>query len=259
MEQTLTKLMQEPITSVEDAIRGAAPEQINLAGRAFCSSFAPVLAKFPFDRKVTLEATPAEVASALKPGSGLLWQFYEMSLKSLLVQQGGHWAASPLAVLKPTPQFVEFFNRVAALSDALFSNGAATPTLNFTAHIPPSPGIQSVTLALDAQRLSGSDVSKQFTWSAQTAQQAQLIASYGSNNLPLQFSGTWSLFHLVDRGRVEQAANPVRLAYPLEISGTPIIVNGIPLTERIELSGPAASILSPGSLGGLHCVAQVAH
>ncbi len=258
VEQTLTKLMQEPITSVEDAIRGAAPEQINLAGRAFCSNLAPILAKFPFDRKATLEATPAEVTNALKPATGLLWQFYEASLKPQLVQQGDRWVASPLAVLKPTSQFIEFFNRAAALSNALFANGAATPTLNFTAHIPPSPGIQGVTLALDAQRLSGSDVSTQFTWSAQTAQQAQLIASYGSNNLPLQFSGNWSLFHLVDRGRVEQTATPVRLAYPLEISGTPIIVNGTPLTERIEISGPAASILVPGSLAGLHCVAQVA-
>ena len=259
VEQTVTRLLQEPITAVEDAVRGAAPEQINLAGRAFCSNAASVLAKFPFDRNATLEATPAEVTSVLKPGTGLLWQFYETSLKPLLVQQGGRWTASPVATLKPTAQFVQFFNRVAGLSDILFANGAASPNLNFDVHIPPSPGIQSVTLALDSHRLAGTDVSTHFTWSPQTAQQAQLIASYGSNNLPLQFSGPWSLFHLIDRGRVEQAANPVRLAYPLEISGTPIVVNGTPLTERLELSGPAASILAPGSLAGLRCVAQVAH
>jgi type VI secretion system protein ImpL len=256
---TITKLMQEPITSVEDAIRGAAPEQVNLAGRAFCASFAPMLSKFPFDRNASVEATPAEVTAALKPATGALWQFYEANLKSLVVQQGGHWAAAPTAALKPTAQFLQFFNRAAALSDALFANGAITPTLSLTAHLPPSPGIQSVTLELDAQRLSGSDVTKPFNWSAQNSQQAQLIASYGSNNLPLKFSGNWSLFHLVDRGRVEQAGNPLRLAYPLEIAGTPIVVNGTALTERIELSGPAAGILAPGSLSGLHCVAQVAH
>ena len=259
VEQIVTRLLQEPITAVEDAIRGAAPEQINLAGRAFCSAAAPVFAKFPFDRNATLEATPNEVTSVLKPGTGLLWQFYETSLKPLLVQQGGHWTASPLGTMKPTEQFLQFFNRASGLSDALFAGGAASPTLNFNVHIPPSPGIQSVTLALDSHRLSGTDVSTQFTWSPQSAQQAQLIASYGSNNLPLQFSGPWSLFHLIDRGHVEQAANPVRLAYPLEISGTPIVVNGTPLTERLELAGPAASILAPGSLAGLRCVPQVAH
>ena len=259
VEQTVTKLLQEPITFVEAVVRSVAPEQVNQGGRAFCAAFSPLLTKYPFDRAATAEATPAEVAAVLKPSTGQLWQFHEASLKPLLVQEGAQWVAAPNAPLKPTSQFVHFFNRVAGLSTALFANGAAAPTLSFTAHLPPSPGIQSVTLALDADRLSGANVSKQFTWSTQTARQAQIIASYGSNNLPLQFSGSWSLFRLVDRGRVEQAANPVRLAYPLEISGTPIVVDGIPLTERIELSGPAASLLRPGSLAGLHCVAQVAH
>ncbi|AXC13360.1 IcmF-related protein [Acidisarcina polymorpha] len=258
VEQLVVKIMQEPISSVEESVRGAAPEQINLAGRAFCGSFAPILSKFPFDRNSSIEASPAEVTSVLKPGTGLLWQFYDANLKSLLMQQGNQWVVSPNATVKPTPQFLQFFTRTAGLSNALFSNGASTPTLSFTAHILQSPGIQSVTLVLDEQKLSGSDVSKEFNWTAQSSLQAQLIASYGSNNLPLQFSGPWSLFHLVDRGRVEQASNPVRLAYPLEISGTPIVVNSIPLTERIELSGPAAAILAPGSLTGLHCVAQVA-
>jgi type VI secretion system protein ImpL len=259
VEQLVVKLMQEPITSVEESLRGAAPEQINLAGRAFCGSFSPLLTKFPFDRNSSVEATPAEVTSALKPGTGLLWQFYANSLKPLIMQQGSQWISVPNAPVRPTAAFLQFFNRVAGLSSGLFAGASDTPTLNFSAHILQSPGIQSVTLAIDSERLSGSDVSRQFTWSARSAQQAQIIASYGNNNLPLQFAGTWSLFHLFDRGRVEQAGNPVRLAYPLEISGTPIVVNKIPLTEQIELSGSAASILVPGSLTGLHCVAQVVH
>ncbi len=258
VEQTLIKLLQEPITDVEEMLRRAAPAQVNSAGRAFCSSFEPLLTKFPFDRNAMVEATPVEVTEALKPATGLLWQFYEANLKSLLVQQGSQWIVTPNAGLKPTPAFVQFFNRVARLSNAMFSNGGSTPVLTFTTRILRSPGIQSVTLALGTQRLSGSDVSRQFTWTAQSAQSAELIASYGQNELPLQFSGPWALFHLVDRGRVEQSADPLRLAYPLEISGTPILVNGIPLTERIEFSGPAASVLTPGSLAGMHCVAQVA-
>jgi type VI secretion system protein ImpL len=258
VEQLVTRLMNEPITSVEEAVRGAAPEQINLAGRSLCSNISPILSKYPFNRVASVEATPAEVTAALKPDTGSLWQFYETNLKPFVIQQGGQWTPSPTGTVKPTPQFLSFFNRLAVLSHVFFANGASAPSLNFTAHILPSPGIQSVTLSIDGQRLSGYDVSGPFNWSAQGAQQAQLIASYGSNNLPLQFTGTWSLFHLVDRGRVEQSGNPVRLAYPLEISGTPIVVNGTPLTERIELSGSAASILSRSSLSGLSCPAPVA-
>lgn len=259
VDQIVTKLMRQPITSVEEAIRGVGPEQVNSAGRSFCSALSPLLAKYPFNRSASLDATPAEVTAALKPGSGLLWQFYEAQLKAIVVQQGGHWSATPTAPTKLTPEFLNFFNRIAALSHSLFPDGATAPTLSFTAHVLPSPGIQNVTLLIDSQRLSGRDVTGQFRWSAQAAQQAQLIASYGNNNLPLQFSGTWSLFRLIDRGKVEPSVSGLRLVYPLEISGTPIVVNGTPLTERIEFSGAAQSILYPGSVAGLRCIATVTH
>jgi type VI secretion system protein ImpL len=259
VEQTVVNLLQEPITSVEDAVRGQRPEELNTAGRGFCSAFSSLTGKYPFSRNATIEATPAEVSTALKPGSGTLWQFYDSTLKPLVTQQGDSWIATPNAPVKPTAAFLQFFNRAAALSKALFPAGVSSASLSFHAHILPSKEIQSVTLAVDAQRLTGSDVSKDFTWSPDTAQLAELLANYGSGSLPLQFNGTWSLFHLVDRGKLEQAGNPARLAYPLEIANTPIVVNGTPLTERIEISGAGTSLLVPGSLNNLRCVAQIAH
>jgi type VI secretion system protein ImpL len=194
----------------------------------------------------------------LKPGSGTLWQFYDSSLKPFLTQQGDTWVVTPNAPVKPTAAFLEFFNRAAALSEALFAAGASAPSLSFNAHILRSKEIQSVTLAVDTQRLTGADVSKDFTWSLDTAQSAELLANYGTSSLPLQFSGTWALFHLIDRGKLEQSGNPARLAYPLDIANTPIVVNGTPLTERVEISGAGASILVPGALNHLGCVSQVA-
>ena len=145
------------------------------------------------------------------------------------------------------------------ISGALFPHGESTPTLQLDAHVLRSPGIQSVTFDLDGQKLSGADVTKQFNLAVQSAQEAQLLVTYGGNNLPLQFTGNWAVFHLVDHGHIEQASSPLRLAYPLEISGTPIIVNGLPLTERLELSGPSANALAPGARSELQCVSQVAH
>jgi type VI secretion system protein ImpL len=259
VEQTIISLLQAPISSVEDSVRGERPEQLNAAGRSFCSNFSAVASKYPFSRNATTEATPAEVTTLLKPGSGALWQFYDANLKTLITQQGTAWVATPNSTLKLTPAFLQFFNRAAALSASLFPSGAAELTLAFTAHILRSPEIKSVTLAVDAQRLTGADVSQQFTWSAQNAQQAELLANYGTGSLPLQFNGTWSLFHLIDHGKLEQASSPARLAYPLEISNTPILVKGTPLTERIEISGAGASLLIPGALSDLRCVSQVAH
>jgi type VI secretion system protein ImpL len=248
--------MQAPINSVEEAVRGQRPEQANGGGKSFCGNFSALMSKFPFSSNATAEATPAEVSAVFQPGTGSLWQFYDATLKPLLVQQGGIYVAAPNAPIKLNPAFLRFFNQAATLSSTFYPAGATSPSLSFTAHILPSKGIQSVTLAVDAQRLSGADISKQFNWSAQTAQQAQLLANYGSNSLPLQFTGTWSLFHLIDKGKVEQAGNPARLAYPLEIANTPIVVDGTPLVVRIEISGPNAGLLMPGGLG-MRCVAEV--
>ena len=258
IEQTVITLLREPIASVEDAVRGERPQQLNIAGRAFCSTLSTLITKYPFSRSSSIEATPAEVAAVLKPATGSLWQFYESTLKAILLQQGSSYVVAPGATLPPTPAFVQFFNHLAALSANLFPNNAATPTFTFNAHVLRSKEIQSVTLAVDSQHLTGADVGRDFTWSAQSAQSAELLANYGSGSLPLHFDGTWSLFHLLDRGKLEQSGIPARFAYPLEISNTPVVINGTPLTERIEISGPGASILVPGALGGLHCPAQIA-
>lgn len=259
VEQMVISLLQTPITSVEDTIRGERPQQTNLAGHGFCSNVATLTAKYPFSRGATVEATAAEITSMFKPGSGALWVFYDATLKPLIIQQGSTWVAAPTAPIKPTAAFLQFFNRMATISNALFPAGATAPTLTFNTHILRSKEIQSVTFTVDADRLTGAEVSRGFTWSAQNAQKAELIANYGSGTLPLQFSGTWSLFHLLDRGKLEQGGNPARFAYPLEISNTPIVIKGTPLTERFEISGPGASLLIPGALTGLHCAAQIAH
>jgi len=259
IETTVISLLQQPITSVEEAVRSERPQQLNLAGRGFCSTLFGLTSKYPFSRAARVEATPEEVAEVLKPGTGSLWQFYEANLKSTLSPQSARYVASPTAPIPPTPAFVQFFNRLATLSATLFPANAALPTFHFTAHILRSKEIQSVTLAVDNQRVTGSDVSHDFTWNATSANSAQLVANYGSSSLPLQFSGPWSLFHLVDRGRVESASPVTQLSYPLEISNTPVVINGTPLTERIEISGPGAAILTPGALDGLRCPAQIAH
>ena len=259
VDQMVLALMQAPINSVDEVVRGRGPQQANGAGAAFCSTFSPVMAKFPFSQNATVEATPAEVAALLQPGSGALWQFYDATLKPLLVKQGSTWAPVSGAPMHVNPAFVHFFDRAAALSEAFFPAGTGSHGLTFTAHILPSKGIQSVTFQVDAQRLSGSDVSKQFTWSLATSQQALLTANYGSGSLPLQFSGPWAVFHLLGKGRVEQAGASERLAYPLEIANTPIVVNGVPLIVHLELSGPDANLLVPGGLSGMRCVSAVAH
>lgn len=259
VDQMVLAILQAPINSVDDVVRGRGPQQANAGGAGLCSAFAPVMAKFPFQPNAAMDATPAELAALLQPGSGSLWQFYDATLKPVLIQQGTTFIAAPNAPMKINPDFLRFFNRAAGLSALLYP---ATPgaALTFTMRILPSNGIQSVTMQLDADRLSGANVSRQFTWSPQTSQQAQLIATYATGTLPLlQFSGPWALLHLIDKGHAEPGTNPVRLDYPLEVSNSPIVVGGTPLVVHLELSGPNAGLLLPGGLSGMRCVSTVAH
>jgi len=140
------------------------------------------MTKFPFSPNATAEASAAEVAAVFQPGTGSLWQFYDTTLKPLLVQQGTSYAPALNAPQKVNPAFLQFFNKAAGVSTLMYPAGATSASLAFTARLMPSKGIDNVTFVVDAQRLSGpADVSKPFTWSLQTAQQAQLIA----NNFPL--------------------------------------------------------------------------
>ena len=258
VDQTVLALLQAPINSVDEVVRGRGPQQANAGGAGFCSTFNSVMGKYPFAANATVEASPAEVASLLQPGSGALWQFYEGTLKPLLVQQGSSYAPAPGAPMHVNPEFVSFFNRAAGLSAIFYPTGGAAGA-TFTAGILPTKGIKSVTFVLDAQSMTGSGESKQFTWSLATSQQAQIIANYGSGSLPLQFSGPWAIFHLISKGHLEQAGAAKRLAYPLEIANTPIVVEGTPLVVRLELSGANAGLFVPGGLGGMRCVSTVAH
>jgi type VI secretion system protein ImpL len=257
VDQTVLQLLQDPINSVDAVVRGRGAAQANGGGAGFCSAFNQLTTKFPFNPNATLEANPSDLTTLLQPGSGALWQFYDASLKQLIVQQGTTYVAAPNAPVKVNPDFLRFFNRVAQLSNGLY--GAGSQGLPFTVHIIHSAGIQSVTFQVDMQSVSGSDVSRQFTWSPSTSHSAELTANYGSNSLPLQFSGPWSVFHLLAKGKPVSSGATDRLDYPLEISNTPIMVGGNPLVVHIELSGPNASLMVPGGLSGLHCVSTVAH
>jgi type VI secretion system protein ImpL len=255
MDSTVLALMEAPITSAEALVRGLGPAQANAGGKSFCAAYNGLFSKFPFSPNSTIQASPAEVTALLQPGTGALWQFYNANLKTILIQQGAEYLPAPNPPVHVTPGFVRFFNRAAALSAEFFPAGATGPSLVFAMKNIPSNGIKDMTFAVDSQKMTGADGSKQFTWAAQTAQQAQLSA----NGLPLQFQGTWSLFELLNKARVAHAGSN-QLEFPLEVANTPVKApDGTPLVVRFELSGPGAEVLLPGALSGVRCVSEVAH
>ena len=236
-------------------MRKLGPAQANGGGKGFCSAYNALLAKAPFSLKATNQATPAELAALLQPGTGALWQFYNANLKTLLAQQGSEYVSVPNAPVQVNPAFLKFFNRMASLSQQMFPGTATSPILSFVLRNLPSGGVQSSTLKIDAQSLSNTDTQKQFTWSGQTAQEASLTA----NSLPLTFNGPWAAFQLLGKAHSQKSATGYELSFPLELAHTPVkAADGTPVVVRYELSGPGADVIAPGALSTLHCVAEVA-
>ncbi len=255
IDRVTLELLQAPITHVEALVRGLGPAQLNAGAKGFCSAYSAVFAKFPFNPKSAVQASPAELTALLQPGTGTLWQFYNTSLKALLVQQGADYMPAPAATTHVTPEFARFFSRAALLSQDMFSAGATAPTLGFDLRNIPASGIQSTSLKVDAQSLTNLEGGKHFTWSAASAKEAALTA----NSLPLNFTGTWAVFELFNKARVQKNPAGYELGFPLEVANTPVKApDGTPLVVRYELSGPGSDVLAPGALANLRCVSTAA-
>src|SRR5690606_16290137 len=123
----VTRLLDDPVSRVEPYLRNYGASELNAKGASFCSSFRSVLAKYPFDPGASAEATPEEVAALFKPITGGLWAFYDETVQNVLTRQGNEFVSRGGGSITVAPAFRAFFNRAAAISDALFPQGATTP------------------------------------------------------------------------------------------------------------------------------------
>jgi type VI secretion system protein ImpL len=151
LEKQVQKLMEDPITAVEAILGRLGPAQVNGEAKRFCADFQGVVNKYPFNTASGTDASLEEINTVFRPGSGSLWAFYDQNLKAYLTRQGSQFVPNPGSTgLRITPQFLRFFNRAVAFSDALYQSGQGQePRLNYTLKALPSEGVQRLTLRLD--------------------------------------------------------------------------------------------------------------
>ena len=256
-EKTVLALLEAPIHC---AVPPPPPPPPGAPG-AMCT----LLGKFPLqplskaqagrDLTAADQATLADVNAVFAPGTGSLWTYYNASLKPWLPQQGAQYVLAPNAAGHVGPVFAQFFNRVAAISSALYSGGGTNPAFTFVLRSVPSKGIENATLVVDGQRIPAGATSQAFTWNGATAHQASL--AYNSAEA-LQFQGPWALFQLVATAQVTRVGGTLQLEFPLEVSGRQLrLPDGTPEVVRFEISGPGAAVLAPMGLYGGTCVYPV--
>ena len=258
IEQTVQKLLEDPITYAEGMLRSLGPRELNGKGAGLCAQISPILNKYPFNPTAQAEATLAEVNQVLKPGEGAMWTFYEMNLKRGLAKQGNQYV--PTNEIPLNPGFVAFFNQLARFSDALYRSGP-DPKLTYTVRPLKSDGITDLVLTIDGQALpAASPQAKQFNWPG-NGQGARFTGKVGTNDLPsAPYDGLWAAFRLFnDAETFEPSGNGWNLEWVLQLRfgrGTSPTANAPRARYFVDLNGAPLFFKKAGS--AIKCVSTVA-
>jgi type VI secretion system protein ImpL len=246
MDKTSFTLLQAPIKSAQDLASQAPAAAAGGGAKTFCAQIAPVLAKFPFNPQSSTEASTDEVAQVFAPGSGSFAQFYNATLKPLVVQQGSQYIPAPGSAIRINPSFLAFLNNAQKISSTLFSSGGNQPALDFTLTEVKSSGVSDAALSIDGKQLKSGGQSATFHWVSQPSSKITLATQ--KNTAPLM-TGPWSVFHF---GFAAPQVSPNRLKFFFSFN------NQTPEVVLFDASGPGAPLLNPEFMKGFHCVSTVA-
>ncbi|HEY9504991.1 MAG TPA: ImcF-related family protein, partial [Gemmatimonadales bacterium] len=256
-------LMEAPISGAEGLLRNVGPAQMNAAGRAFCGPFRQLMAKFPFNRRSGTAASPEEVAKVFQPGTGTLWTLYQDALQKVLERRGREFVAVESGESRVSPEFVRFYNRAVAVSEALFPTGDVDPRLTFKLTPVLSEAVSGATLALDGQTARFSreaPETKPFVGVKAAGRTAKLTAQLREGpELTLdEVNEPWGVFRLfTEANRWLQTADGYLVEWSLRTgraAGRTVTAGGSTPSVgfRLDLAGQAA-VLRPGFFDGMSC------
>lgn len=253
----VTRLLDDPVSRVEPYLRNYGASELNAKVASFCSSYRSVLVKYPFNPGASAEATPEEVAAFLKPVTGGLWAFYDETVQNVLARRGNEFVSKAGGSITVAPAFRAFFTKAAAVSEALFPQGATTPQLTFSVRPTLVDGVTEVDVTVDGATNQYGNVSRphSFTWHASPTSTASIggRANAGSPRVVVQnVSGTWAPFRLFDRAtRSTMTGNVLRAEWPA--------AGGERVRVGLEVDfGDSAPVLRKGYFSGFTCVGRIA-
>ena len=258
LDTVVQKLLEDPITSVEQMLRAAGPAELNAKGKTLCAQFRGVMGKYPFNPASGTDATLEEVGSLFRPPDGALWTFYQQNLQKALTKQGGQYASSGAPPL--TPNFVAFFNAAAEFSNALYGGGS-DPRFTYSLKPEPTEGVLGTTLRIDGQSLDYSAgapaASKQFAWQGSGTHEVAATVKLGGPDIKWEDeAGPWSVFRFFS---VADQRTLTTLEWVVRVGRNAAIVNGKPLTVKYDLDmGSLPQIFQRGYFSRMSCVAEVA-
>ena len=262
VDGTVQNLLLAPIAWVSAVLR---PGPVSGAG--LCAQMSPLTAKFPFNPRATLDASPQELTAVFDSTSGALSQFYNAALKNLLLPQGAEYIPNPSSTQQVNPAFLSFFSRAMSLQRALYTGAPGQLQYKYALRPHPTETAASLTMNVDGQTLTysgGTAPFKQFTWPGTTTQEVRLTVKIpGGSSLDFpKYDGLWAVFHFfAEADRWQQTGSTYNIEWVLRVAGgKPVtVLGGKPVTVQFDLETLGAPpILQKGYLSSLQCVSSVA-
>jgi type VI secretion system protein ImpL len=247
------RLMEAPVSRIEGMVGRLPSTAINSRGAAFCAPFRQLAAKYPFNPGSAAEASYDEVAAMFQPNTGALWRFHSDYLQGSLALQGTRYQAQVGGPVPLTSDFVQFFNRAAGISRALWATGD-TARVDFVFKPQLSDAVPTVSLSVDGYTgrwARTATAQRPFSWVGPRASDVQLTAQVRGREVRLAHRGTWALFRLFQQGAWRSGGPGAVVRWQLDAQGETVA-----LEAEVVLAG--AQVFERGFFSGLGCVGRVA-
>ncbi len=206
----------------------------------FCNR--AITGRYPFASGARADVLPEDFGQ-LFGGGGLMDDFFQRRLLSLVDTSAANWTYKPLADgSKPVgAAALAEFQRASRIREVFFRSGGKQPAMRIELRVAEmDPGLKELLLDVDGQvqKLTAGGQSIAVSWPSQRlAAQIKLGSAAAGAAPPLLFEGPWALFRLFDRFGVEPSAVPEKFSLPVLLDGK---------KARIEVI--AASVFNPFQL-----------
>ena len=253
-EQLTHHLLEEPITNVEKIMIGRPIQDLNGTGQTLCAQFSQIAQRFPLNPKATQEISVDEFNRFFAPKVGTLWTTYDKSLSTYITKEGSQYKANSSPAVKINPAFLNFFNRMAAVTEAFYASGAPTPNFSYTLTEQPSNVPGQLILTIGGEALSQVGQSKKFTW---TGAPEDIRVTAGVQTLRT-YPGPWAAFRFVLTGS-EVSKSHTNLRWNLlQSDGSAITINGQPEFYAYQLQAGSPNPFEVVTSAGGRCEPRVA-
>jgi type VI secretion system protein ImpL len=249
------RLLITPVGGTEEIARSGPAQEANSRGAAFCRDLAPVLRKFPFDRRASAEARPDEVAQMFQPGSSRLATFEAEDLAGIVAAQGPRYGQASGSEVQVSREFLQFLGRTRDISRALYAADGSGPAVPFSIRLHLPQQVSAASITVGGRRQEWTEQSRglrSYQWEAARAG-ASIEAVVAGNRVTLaQETGMWGIARLLHAARWQEVRpNEYQLTWTfpqhqLELRADVMFERNIP-------------IFKPDYFSGFACVSRVAN